>query len=242
MSLNNNKNKLPNLDIYLILVPNKYRHLFLCYLKYIELLAKRALKLKKTSSKNFIFLQKAVFRNWKTNSLLGELQKEFIKENISLSLLSEPIEGFSWIYDNRYELDFNKATPMFLQIISPISRLITDLNNETPLLYHPLSNLIFSYFSLYLEENLNLIKIFKNNKINFNSKDIDKHLSNITSILNLKMHFNFKLKIIFFVGFYKVLTINKPQKINFYCYVNSFLYGLYYNIIIANKNKNTNQI
>ena len=131
---------------------------------------------------------------------------------------------------------------MLLQIISPISRLIAVLNNETPLLYHPLSNLIFSYFSLYLKENTNLIKAFKNNKINFKFNDIDKHLTDITAILNLKMHFNFKIKIIFFVGLYKFLTTHIPKKINFYCYVNSFLYGLYYNIVIVNKNKNTNQI
>ena len=237
---------LPQLDIYLHIVPTKHRCLFLDYIKYISLLAKKCLKENKNQEKSLSLILKATSKTWNNNFLLGRLKQYFIKENLSLSLITEPIEGFSWVAKNLYELDYIKSTPMFLQIISPISRLISVLNNGTPILYQPLSNLIFAYFSLYLKENEDLIKIFKSNKINIDIKAIDKYLENIQLetkyILSLKMNLILKLKLCVLVGAYKQLIAKNNKKINFLFYLNSFLYGLYYTLTIKRKNITSNQL
>ena len=238
--------KLPRLNIYQYIVPQKYRPLLEDYIRYIILLFERLNKETSNKTLNYRKLSKALSKEWGEFFLLGRLQKAFIKENISLSLLTEPIEGFIWIAENRYNLDYVKSTPMLLQIISPLSRLISVLNNATPIFYQPLSNLIFAYFLLYLPHFQKTIKTFKTNKINLNTDLIDKHLENFFSelkyTLSPKTNLIFKLRLCFFVGLYHNLTTKDVKKINFLFYVNSFLYGLYYNLTIKRTNINTNQI
>ena len=180
------------------------------------------------------------------DTLLGYLQSEFIKRNLSLSLLLEPIDGFSWISKNRYELDYIKATPMFLQIVSPISRMVAVLNDCRPPFYQPFSNLIFAYLSIYITNSEEIIKTFKNNKIFINSKVVDKELPFIYNeakyVITTSPSFYFKLKVGFFLGLYQILLKkgrNKLKKIN---YVNAFLYGLYYTLTTKSKKIRLNQV
>ncbi len=230
---------LPPLSIYLKLVPKKDREFFLSYLKWIKLLSIRGIGQKKCNYKFFSNIYQGVQRNWSENYLLGNLQKEFIKRNISLSILLEPIDGFSWFIKNRYELEYTKSFPLLMPIISPISRLIAVLNNNSPIFYQPFSNLVLAYFSLYVKENRELQKIFKNNKILFNIKELDKQ--NITLfneakyILPTSKGLLFKLKLGFYIGLLKIIIEKKSEKIKKSDYVNSFLYGLHYIMTIRSK-------
>ncbi len=242
----NANNKLPPLSMYLKLINKKDRAFFICYIEWIRLLFIRGLRLKNNSSKTFEYLHKAVYKKWKKETLLGNLQDEFIKRNLSLSLLLEPIDGFSWISKNRYELDYTKASPMFLQIIAPISRMVAVLNDCKPPFYQPFSNLLFAYLSLYLVSSSKLTKIFKNNKISIQPNVVNKELPHIFNeakfVIPTSSSFYFKLKLGFFLGLYKILLkkgTNKLKKIN---YVNSFLYGLYYTLTIKSKKIKLNQI
>lgn len=245
MNLNSNLSVLPELKIYLTLIPGKNRELFLCYVEFIRQLSLKALKEHSTPQK-LNLLHKAVSRQWNDNFLLGKLQSLFIKENLSLSLLFEPIEGYMWGLKNHYELDYVKSAPLLLQIISPISRLMVVLNNEKPLLYIPFSNLIFAYFSLYLRNCPNVIKLLKNNKIVFDVDLMDEymlsHFTEILSIFSIKMNLLLRLKLCVFIGLYKLLISKKVKKLNFLCYVNAFLYGLYYSFTEERKNKNQSYI
>ncbi len=243
-----NINKLqPPLNLYLYLLKKEDRKFFINYLKWIYLLSLRGLRLKAVSCDFFNNMYKAVYKNnLPSNTLIRKLQEEFIKRNLSLSLLLEPIDGFSWIAKNYYVLDYTKAQTMFLQVISPISRMVAVLNNCHPPFYQPFSSLILVYFSLYLKKSNKLIKIFKNNRIDTNIKLIDKQLPHLFNeakyVIPTSLGVLFKLKLGFYTGLCHLLIkkeINKLRKID---YVNSFLYGLYYILTIKNKKIVINQI
>ena len=116
----NANNQLPPVKMYLKLVKKEDRKFFISYMEWLKLLFYRGLGLKKTKLNNFNNLYKAVYKQWNKSCLLGYLQSEFIKRNLSLSLLLEPIDGFSWIAKNRYDLDYTKAITILLQIIFSI--------------------------------------------------------------------------------------------------------------------------
>ncbi len=232
--------KLPELNLYMKLIPQKDKDFFIKYIQYLRLLAKRGLKEKKLHRKSFNYLYRAIGeRQWSSANILGYLQKEFIGRNLSLSLLLEPLDGFEWVSKNLYPLELSEASPIFLQIISPITRMIAVLNNQTPPFYQPFSALIFSYISLYVEEYQGLKDILQKNDIQVNDKRIRQQLvkgeNEYKELLSVTRGIRFRLKIGFFIGLNIRLIKKIPQKMNFLIYVNSFLYGLWY--IISTKNK-----
>lgn len=233
---------LPPLSLYLKLIPKKDEAFFVQYLKYLHLLAIRGLKEKKVHQKSFNYLYQAVSkREWSKKNLLGYLQKEFIKRNLSLSLLLEPLDGFEWVSKNLYPLELTEASPMGLQIISPISRMVAVLNNQTPSFYQPFSNLVFSYISRYVQEYEGLRRILKKSGISTGDKKITqrlkKGLKSEQQLLSVTRGVIFRSKIGFFIGLNTILTEKVVQKINFLVYVNAFLYGLWYNLTTKNQTK-----
>lgn len=237
---------LPSLNIYLYLIKKEDRAFFLNYLKWIYLLSLRGLKLKNTPDTFFNNMYKAIYKKNSINTLIGNLQQEFINRNLSLSLLLEPIDGFSWIAKNRYTLDYTKALTMFLQIISPISRMVAVLNDCHPPFYQPFSNLVLAYFSLYVKASQEIIKIFKNNKISIDVNVIDKQIPHLFEeakyAIPVSSGIMFKFKLGFYVGLCHYLIKNNINKIKKVDYVNSFLYGLYYTLTTKNKKIAINQI
>ena len=141
---------LPPPSLYLQLVPAKDRELFRAYIFYLFLLLQRGMHRRGLHPKSFNLLYRAVSRTWPGRTLLGFLQKEFIARNLSLSLLLEPLDGFEWLSKNRYPLEFSAASPIWLQVISPFSRLVAVLNNQTPPFYQPFAALAFVYAAVYV--------------------------------------------------------------------------------------------
>lgn len=141
---------LPPPSLYLQLVPVKDRELFRAYIFYLFLLLRRGMRRRGLHPKSFNLLYRAVSRTWPGRTLLGFLQKEFIARNLSLSLLLEPLDGFEWLSKNRYPLEFSAASPIWLQVISPFSRLVAVLNNQTPPFYQPFAALAFVYAAVYV--------------------------------------------------------------------------------------------
>lgn len=241
---------MPNITLYKYLIPQKNRELWGYYQQWIMLLARRGLKLKNTNPKTFNRLYKAVSRHWSEKTLLGYLQQQFIKENLSLSLLLEPIDGFDWLAKNRYPLNFSASSPIMLQIISPVARFVAALNNQHPPFYQPFSNLICAFLTLYLLNMPALEKILKDADITIDKETLDKSLpllfEETKKIFLVIKGFGFRFKIGFYLGLCQVL-IQKNQKkiikkIDFLDYFNSFLYGLWYIITIKGKSIRQNRI
>ena len=234
---------MPPLKIYKILFLKQNEYLMRQYLQWIRLLAIRGLHIKKISEKSFNLLYRAVSRNFSEKFLLGRLQKEFIRENLSLSLLLEPLDGFEWLSKNRYPLNFSTTSPIMLQVVMPFARLIATLNHQHPPFYQPFANLISIYIGLYVLTTKDAQQLFSNTLITIDKTKISDDLvllhHEAKQVLPVIRGIKFKLKIAFYLGLCRVLinkfTKKNYKKLNFFDYVNAFLYGLWYSISIKSK-------
>ena len=230
---------LPPLTVFWALIPKHNQPLIKAYLKWLQLLAKRGLNLKPASDKIFNELYRAVHREWNAQTLLGFLQQEFIKENLSLSLLLEPLQGFQWLSKNRYPLTFTGSSPLMLQIISPLARLIAALNHQHPPFYQPFANLMCAYLGLYLQNMPELTELLHQSRFSLNAnmpQTLPLLQNEAKRILPVTYNFTFKLKIAFYLGLCQRLIQKKSsQKTNFLDYVNAILYGLWYSLTVKGK-------
>lgn len=241
---------LPPLIYYARLIPDADVYFVRQYLRWLQLLALRGTHQKSIHSKTFNYIYRAVSRNWSETTLLGNLQKEFIARNLSLSLLLEPLDGFEWLSKNRYTLTFAKASPILLQVIAPLSRLIAILNNQHPPVYQPFSNLIFAYAILYILNQSELQQILEKSCLQIIPQELKKQLplllNEAKQALSVINGVKFKLKIAFYIGFCRQLilknTNHTKNNINFLDSVNAFLYGLWYMLTIRDNSRGLNKI
>lgn len=263
---------LPPPALYLRLVPAKDRELLQAYVFYLALLSRRGLRQKGRHPKSFNLLYRAVSRTWPGRTLLGFLQKEFIARNLSLSLLLEPLDGFEWLSKNRYPLEFSAASPIWLQVISPFSRLVAVLNNQTPPFYQPFAALAFVYAAVYVLAMPAVAAALEKARVSVDVVSLRRGLplqqKEMLQLFAAASGFLFRLKIGFFIGLSRRLIRLLPddsasvsasagspastsadssapvlcRKINFFVYVNAFLYGLWHTLTIKNKTRGLEQL
>lgn len=291
---------LPTPALYLRLVPAKDRELLQAYVFYLFLLSRRGLRQKGRHPKSFNLLYRAVSRTWPGRTLLGFLQKEFIARNLSLSLLLEPLDGFEWLSKNRYPLEFSAASPIWLQVISPFSRLVAVLNNQTPPFYQPFAALAFVYAAVYVLAVPSAAVALDGARVSVDAACLRRSLplqqKEMLQLFAAASGFLFRLKTGFFVGLSRRLIRLLPdvsasaaaatgssfatgssvsaaatvgsssavcspasaaagsqgtagssasalcRKINFFVYVNAFLYGLWHTLITRNKTRDLHQL
>lgn len=285
---------LPTPALYLRLVPAKDRELLQAYVFYLFLLSRRGLRQKGRHPKSFNLLYRAVSRIWPGRTLLGFLQKEFIARNLSLSLLLEPLDGFEWLSKNRYPLEFSAASPIWLQVISPFSRLVAVLNNQTPPFYQPFAALAFVYAAVYVLAMPAVAAALEKARVSVDVVSLRRGLplqqKETLQLFAAASGFLFRLKTGFFVGLSRRLIRLVPdaaaaapasasagspaivysptsastnfsapagspastsadssvpvlcRKINFFVYVNAFLYGLWHTLTIKNKTRGLEQL
>lgn len=285
---------LPPPSLYLQLVPVKDRELFRAYIFYLFLLLRRGMRRRGLHPKSFNLLYRAVSRTWPGRTLLGFLQKEFIARNLSLSLLLEPLDGFEWLSKNRYPLEFSAASPIWLQVISPFSRLVAVLNNQTPPFYQPFAALAFVYAAVYVLAVPSAAVALDGARVSVDAACLRRGLplqqKETLQLFAAASGFLFRLKTGFFVGLSRRLIRLLPnaaaaapasasagspaivysptsastnfsapagspastsadssvpvlcRKINFFVYVNAFLYGLWHTLTIKNKTRGLEQL
>ena len=263
---------LPPPSLYLQLVPAKDR------------LLRRGMHRRGLHPKSFNLLYRAVSRTWPGRTLLGFLQKEFIARNLSLSLLLEPLDGFEWLSKNRYPLEFSAASPIWLQVISPFSRLVAVLNNQTPPFYQPFAALAFVYAAVYVLAVPSAAVALEGARVSVDAACLRRSLplqqKEMLQLFAAASGFLFRLKTGFFVGLSRRLIRLLPdvsasaaavagssfatgssvsaaadsqgtagssasalcRKINFFVYVNAFLYGLWHTLITRNKTRDLHQL
>ena len=289
---------LPPPSLYLQLVPVKDRELFRAYIFYLFLLLRRGMRRRGLHPKSFNLLYRAVSRTWPGRMLLGFLQKEFIARNLSLSLLLEPLDGFEWLSKNRYPLEFSAASPIWLQVISPFSRLVAVLNNQTPPFYQPFAALAFVYAAVYVLAVPSAAVALEGVSVDAAClrRSLPLQQKEMLQLFAAASGFLFRLKTGFFVGLSRRLIRLLPdvsasaaaaigssfatgssvsaaatvgsssavcspasaaagsqgtagssasalcRKINFFVYVNAFLYGLWHTLITRNKTRDLHQL
>ena len=241
---------LPPLSLYEHLVPAGDRELLRSYAEYLSLLLRRGLRQKGCHPKSFNLLYRAVSRPWGRRTLLGRLQEGFIARNLSLSVLLEPLDGCEWLSKKRYPLELASASPVWLQIISPVARLIAVLNNQSPPFYQPFSNLAFVYVVRYLEAVPQLSAALQEAGVAVDKQRLYEDLPLLHKeslhLLSAASGIFFRLKIGFFIGLGRRLCRPESkkirQKINFFDYVNAFLYGLWHTLAIKNKTRGLDRL
>ncbi len=248
-----NASALPALQLYMRLVSAKDRPLLEAYLRYINLLAYRGMRQKGRHPKSFNLLYRAVSRSWSSKTLLGFLQQEFIARNLSLSLLLEPLDGFEWLAKNKYQLTLIGATPILLQVIAPVSRLVAALNNQSPPFYQPFADLIFSYASLYIMYVPKTAGYLQACRITVGEEGLSRRLpfaaSETRQILAVTSGFRFRCKIGYALAMFAALeekhrrgTLQAGQHFNLFAKVKVFFKGLWYTLTIKNKIRGLNKL
>ena len=134
------------------LVPNKNKELITCYLNFVSLgfkvinndNLKSEIKLKK-----FDLLYRQIFKNCSLKgNVIYKLQKYFIAENISLSLLSDIIKALKELSLKEQYQTWNKFIYCSQLFLSPIVRMIMVLNNLNASVYMPFMSVMMSWLML----------------------------------------------------------------------------------------------
>jgi len=91
-------------------------------------------------------LEKALRKEFPlAGSVVTRLQKAFIAENLSVSLLLEPLNGWKYLAENKFPTSETQLSDIISTEISPLARLIMVLNNENPSTYFPFASLLLLY-------------------------------------------------------------------------------------------------
>ena len=118
----------------------------ICYLEFIKLGIKAGLNQKLKADiklKKFDLLYKQIFKNCALkNNIIHTMQTEFVKENISLSLLSDMIKAFKQLSAKTDEKDWNNKTYCYQLFVSPLARMIIVLNDLSMSVYMPFTSLL----------------------------------------------------------------------------------------------------
>ncbi len=129
-----------------LFVPAESKYILRDYVYFIELGVKGALNEKikpEVRLKKFDLLYRQIFKKCKLkNGVLARLQQAFVKENISLSLLSDMVNFFKCLSEQTPNDTWNKKIYCNQMFISPFSRMIILLNNLNVSVYMPFASLV----------------------------------------------------------------------------------------------------
>lgn len=135
-------------------------------------------------------LEKALRKDFPlSKSLVARLQKHFLKENLSLYLLLDPIYAWKYLASGKIPTSETQISEFSNLFISPFARLIMALYDENPGTYLPLSSLFSALFLLDVFQN-NLpfsvkLKLSKRQKIS-KLKGLAKNSAVILSVVKSK--------------------------------------------------------
>ncbi len=198
------------------------------YLNFVSLGIKAA-KNKNISTqvkiKKFDLLYRQIFKPCKLkNNLISQLQADFIKENISLSLLSDMVKAFKQLSMINRNSDLNEIMYTNQLFVSPMTRILMVLNNLDMSVYVPFAALImcamllaqgqdnntknrrfyFSKIKGFYKEAKILPLVITNSKFRFKVwcyiKALDMLLTKYKNKNNLKLSNLDLIRIIFYAG------------------------------------------
>ncbi len=179
-------------------------------------------------------------------SLIFKLQQNFLKENISISLLLEPLSVWRYMAADKTPTSGAQVSEILNRLMSPLARLILVSYDENPSTYLPLTSLfIILFLQENFEKNSDFIKKAKMNKRQKESrlKGLYKSAKVILSLVKSK-RLKFKLAIWLNKANLqiKLFINNKQRKPTFLDCTWIFLYSLWQFIVIKRKSVNNKGI
>ncbi|MBP5353355.1 MAG: hypothetical protein J6Y91_06320 [Alphaproteobacteria bacterium] len=192
------------------LIDRRHLALFQDYMRYLRLSEKQffnpaietGLKAEKLR-----LLDRAVRRDFPLkNNFLARLQHAFVRENLSLYLLLDVLQGWRYYAAEKKLPNEKRFTEICGYVFAPLARLLMVLHNEGPSTYQPMTALLVSLYLMQLSENetqkVMNSKISKRNKLNkfrglyndskvilqiINSKKLKFRLAKLLNLQRLKI-------------------------------------------------------
>lgn len=147
------------IDFVISLIPGKKRELWRDYLKFADMGNSRFTYedgRENVKEEKLRLLEKAMRREIKNSAnTLARLQQEFIKENLSISLLTDWLTVWKYTSVLKSPLNEKQISDIIGYIVSPLTRMIVALNDENPSIYLPFAALISATIFLQMTEEKN---------------------------------------------------------------------------------------
>ena len=174
--------------------------------------------------------------------MLSKLQKMFVRENLSLYLLLDPLIAWRYLINKNNIKSEKQISEIIGYIASPVARLIMVLNNENPSTYLAMTSYVSAliYQQLFLQK-IKVVKLAKKSH-----KNRIKYLQSLlkSSEVLLEIVCSKPLKYKFALTFNKKLKEidkmlnNKQVKIGILDEVGIFLYSIWQFLTIRHKTIN----
>ena len=135
-----------SIDVLTSLIPDKQHELWLDYITFVKMGNKKFAYIKGSENVNIEKLkrlEKAMRRDFPiSGSLLAKLQQGFIRENLSVSLLTDWLTVWRYISSLPQPSNEKRTSEVIGNAASPLARMIMALNNENLSIYLPLCSLV----------------------------------------------------------------------------------------------------
>lgn len=230
-------------DFLISLIPSEKRGLWRDYIKFTELgnirFAYEEGK-KEIKEEKLRLLEKAVRREIKGSvNILARLQQEFIKDNLSISLLTDWLTVWKYTSILKPPLNEKQASDIIGYVVSPLTRMIMALNNENPSIYLPFAAFISA--ALFLQMTEKKTELLKGGKwgIKQRKSKLKGWLKNARVLLSVVSSGRLKFRLALLLNrikFYeKAFQNNKQYNIGMLDEIRIFLYSVWQFMIIRHK-------
>lgn len=232
-----------SIDFLSSLIPSENIELWNDYLKFINLGKSRFFYEKDrvaVKEEKLRLLEKAIRRDLPaSDNILSQLQKEFVQENLSVSLLSDWLSVWRYTATLPLPLNEKRLSDIIGYAASPTARMIIALNNENPSIYLPFSSLVSAV--LFIDMEYGKSDLFKGAKWSLKQKrsKLKGWLKNSRILLSVIRSKRLKFKMALLLNRLKIYEScfqnNKQYKIGFLDEVRIFLYSIWQFMMIRYK-------
>lgn len=127
----------------------KYRPLLCAYFRFLQM-GRKAFTAQniptEVRKEKLRLLEKNIRRECKiSGNILTFLQQSFVKENLSVCLLLEPLTVWKYSAEDKFPTSEKQFSDIISGEFSPAARLIMVLNNENPSTYFPMTSLLMLF-------------------------------------------------------------------------------------------------
>lgn len=231
------------IDLLTNLIPVEKRKLWSDYLQFVAAESGRfeysENKIKLNEDK-LRLLEKAMRRDaMARKNILARLQKEFVNENLSISLLTDWLIVWRYTSVLKPPLNEKRFSDIIGAVASPITRMIMALNNENPSIYLPFISLISAVIFLHLTKEKSMLLTGIKWSLKQRRSKYNGWLKNARLLLNIVSSKRLKFKIALLLNklliYEKFFKNNKQFEIGILDEAKIFLYSIWQFITIRHK-------
>ena len=232
---------------YKKILKSEYHLLWDDYCRYLSLGQDRfaaANKSEKLKQEELRLLEKAILKDFPlTDTLLACLQKAFIKHNLSLYLLLEPLQAWQRLALDKGTITEDQITEVVSRLASPAARMLMVLNDENPSTYLPITALLTAQFMIEAVQSDSAFSHKIKKKRRFWLGKIRGLLDNASVILTVVNSKRLKYLLALRLNVLAVQIVNmqnnKQYRSEWLDRVKIFLYSLYQFIVIRKRTTQT---